>query len=412
MGLALCCLLAAGGCRKEAGQVTVTAEEREALLGEKGYKSMSEYVEPGVISHGVSFYGLVESGFDNKLLTLNNRGEFSYLNLEIPEQPRLEVISPGFPGVGGQLISDAENRVAWIVRGRGIYFIDLDSLKTGHMIAGNRGRVIQVLLTDKERLLFAVTVFPGAELLGYCVYELSTGTDHGLIVTPRVTIYNSLGNDMLLRERQVKKDEHLNGWYLSDTFWTKERNNPGVTYPAAEPLTQFLTGHNVHAVNEIDGKLLHQGKRLLFAWSYIDRWDSTQMVIVRWDENLEEVKIFPLVQDTLRFFYQGPMHISGDGNWMKGSRIHRRTEPRIEELVVYHLQDYYPQGISGPVSLGYTNKDPGAFFNHRSLGPCYIEQPLSREGVLLLYRLNDAVEIIRGQALGAVSDLSSGDQKD
>jgi hypothetical protein len=81
------------------------------------------------------------------------------------------------------------------------------------------------------------------------------------------------------------------------------------------------------------------------------------MVIVRWDENLDEVKIFPLVQDTPRFFYQGPMHISGDGNWMKGSRRHRRTEPRIEELVVFHLQDYYPQGISMPVSLGCTNRE-------------------------------------------------------
>jgi hypothetical protein len=161
----------------------------------------------------------------------------------------------------------------------------------------------------------------------------------------------------------------------------------------------------VHAVNEIDEKLLHQGKRLLFAWSYIDRMGPTQRVIARWDENLDNVSINPLLlqmRDTKTVLYEGPYHISGNGNWLKGKRFYPQTQPNFEELVVYHLQDYYPQGMSMPVSLGYTNNDPGAFFNHGTLGPCYIEQPLARDGILLIYKLNDAVEILKRQALSVL----------
>jgi hypothetical protein len=407
--LALCCVLLAGGCEEEPRQIP--AGEISSLLAEKGYGIMAEeYVEPMVIPHGLSFYGLAESGFDDKLLTLNSKGEFSYINIENPERPELEVLSPGFPGVGGQLISDAENRVAWVVRGRGVYFIDLDSLKTGHMIAGNYGRVIQVLLADKEQLLFNAVVFSGEIMIVYA-YELSTGTDHGEVDAVEITRFNTLGRNQLLMDTVVGDIPKYTGWYLVDGFLSEFARNPGATLPGGDPLTKALTEHNVHAVNEIDEKLLHQRKRLLFAWSYIDRMGPIQPVLASWDENLDNVRIEPLIlqmQNTQRFSYREPTHISGDGNWMKSRRIHKQTQPRIEELVVYHLQDYYPQGMSMPVSLGYTNNDPGSFMNHSRLGPCYIEQPLSRDGILLLYQLNDAVEILRRQALGAVSDLSQG----
>jgi hypothetical protein len=250
--------------------------------------------------------------------------------------------------------------------------------------------------------LFAVTVFPGAEALGYYVYELSTGTDHGLIGWTRMSMFNSLGGDRVIREDNHKTDPHINGWYITDTFWTKERNAPGDSYPRNEPLTKILTDNHIHAINRIDAKLLHQGKRLLFAWSYISQPGPIQRVVVRWNENLDEVRIEPLVlqmRETETFFYQGPTHISGDGNWMKSIRVHQQTRPRMDELVAYHLQDYYPQGMSMPVSLGYTNEDPGAFLNHRTLGPCYIEQSLTREGILFIYRLDDALDIMKKQAL-------------
>jgi hypothetical protein len=50
-----------------------------------------------------------------------------------------------------------------------------------------------------------------------------------------------------------------------------------------------------------------------------------------------------------------------------------------------------------PVSLGYTNQDPGAFMNHSTLGPCYVEQNTNRDGILFIFKLNDAVEILRRQ---------------
>src|SRR5574344_326887 len=108
----------------------ISLEEQEILLAEKGYGMMNEYVEPKIVAHTLSFFGLAETGYDNNVLTLNSKAEFSYIDLSNPDHPRLEVITPGFPGVGGVLGADAEHHVAWVVRGRGVYFIDLESKKT------------------------------------------------------------------------------------------------------------------------------------------------------------------------------------------------------------------------------------------------------------------------------------------
>jgi hypothetical protein len=112
------------------------------------------------------------------------------------------------------------------------------------------------------------------------------------------------------------------------------------------------------------------------------------------------------MQDTETKIYDGQDGISADGNWLKGLRKTLLMNSWMKERVVFHLQDYYPQGISTAVSLGYTNRDPGAFMNHPRLGPCYVEQNTNREGILFIFKLNDAVEILKRKALGAVSDLS------
>jgi hypothetical protein len=327
--------------------------------------------------------------------------------LEIPDQPRLEVISPGFPGVGGELGSDSENRVGWIVRGRGVYFIDLDTKKTGHMVAGNYGRVDQVLLTDKERLLFAVVTYSGEASILYA-YELSTNAEQRVGVSDIAT-YNSLGNNVVFSELSSNKEmPQYNGWYLTDTFLTNIKAGQGSIVAGSDPITKALTDNHVHAVNG-SNKLLHQRKRLLYGWSYIDRLAGIQPVLVRWSEDLQNITISPILQmqKTETISYSGGVSvISGDGNWLRELRLIWVNNSQMKERMMFHLQDYYPGGISMPVSLGYTNRDPGAFMNHTRLGPCYVEQNTNREGILFIFMLNEAVEIIRRKALGAVSDLS------
>jgi hypothetical protein len=156
---------------------------------------------------------------------------------------------------------------------------------------------------------------------------------------------------------------------------------------------------------------LHQGKRLLIAWSYISRLGDIQTVLVRWNEDMQDFDINRTVlqmQDTKTQIYDGPDGISGDGNWLHGIRKKTISGVQMDERVVFHLQDYYPQGISMPVSLGYTNQDPGAFMNHSKLGPCYVEQNTNRNGILFIFKLNDAVDIIKRQALEATSGLTEG----
>jgi hypothetical protein len=379
-------------------------KEKEFLLLEKGWGIMGKYIQPEIIEYSQDCFELAESGFDNKLLTLNAKNEFCYIDFTNPKSPRMEIITPGFPGVVGQLGSDAENRVAWVVRGRGVYMIDLDTKKTGHMIAGNSGRVTQVVMTNKENLLFSVITFSGEANLLYA-YELGNGTDHGEIGALVIAYYYALGQGRLLIDESNAKTQKYKGWYITDSFFTKEKANPGKVYPGTEPLTEVLMKKQVKGVVFENIKHLHQGKRLLYSYSYSIKDAPPQPVLVRWDEAMEEVQVNLLTFQQMRtetVTYSGPYHISGDGNWMKATRKQWSLDPPMEELVVYHLQDHYPQGMSMPISLGFTNKDPGAFLDHTTLGPLYVEKSSARPGVWFLFKLNDGLQILREEALSIV----------
>ncbi len=390
-----------GSCVKPAwGQNSLSDAEKRVLIDQKGRNITEKHIEPEILQFKGQFYGLVESGYENKLVTMNNKNEFCYFDLTVPEHPQLKVITPGFPGVNGSLGSDAENRVVWLVRGRGVYMVDLDSGKTGHMIAGNYGRVIQVLMTEKERLLFLAVTYSGAEAVLLYVYELANSIDHGEIGVLRLGTHNTLGHDIIIWEQSVPTNPKLTGWFMSDTMFIemKKKDENVTIYPGGDSLTKELMKNNVHSVNELGDKLLHQKKRLLYAWSYVSRSGPIQPVLVHWSENLQEIEIKALLlqqKDSDAYFNEGPYHLSGDGNWMKGYKIQRKTNPSMYELTVWHLQDHYPQGMSMGISLGYTNKDPGAFMNHSKLGPCYVEKSTSRDGILFLFKLNDGLQILK-----------------
>ena len=394
------------GQRDEKTGTTAAESHSENTAEEK-----LDYVKPYVIQHNLAFNGafngLVETGFDNKLLTLNSKNEFCYLNLEIPDKPRLEVITPDFPakdGWGGELGSDAENHVAWCVRGRGVYFIDLESKKTGEVHLGLYGDVKQVLLTDKERLLFLFIVFSVETSIQFA-YELSTGTDYGEVGSAPPATYNTIGKNRILIEVNDKKDIQYSGWYLTDSFLTNIKEGKGTVFPGGDPLTKALTDNNVHAINKMN-KLLDQRKRLLFAWSYVVRTETTK-VLVRWSEDLKDVHILPIpfMYNKNRIFYEEPSNISADGNWFQGLRSEVTGGFRKVERIVCHLQDYYPGGISLPVSLGYTKQEPedshlSAFMNHSKLGPCFVED--IGGGKILIFMLNDAIEILKRQEAGKI----------
>jgi len=380
----------------------ISLEEQELLFAEKGYGMLNEYVEPKIVAHTLSFFGLAETGYDNKVLTLNSKGEFSYIDLSNPDHPRLEVITPGFPGVVGVLGADAEHHVAWVVRGRGVYFIDLESKKTGHMIAGNDGKVTQVLLADKDRLLFSVVVFSVEASILY-TYELSINKDYGRTGLTANSVYINLNSDTLLFEKNQQKSPKYTGWYLTNTFFTNfNAVEPGSILPGSHPLTKALMKNNAHAVNEIGDKMVHQGKCLMFVQFKPVKDSASQYSLVQWSDDLQDIQFNPLVLQfprPTRQAYYGPIYISADGNWVKFIRYHPETQPKMEELVVYHIQDIYPQGISMPVSLGYTNTDPGAFMTHSEFGPCYVEQSTMRGGIMFIFKLNDAIDILKKQAL-------------
>jgi len=282
------------------------------------------------------------------------------------------------------------------------------------MIAGNYGQLDRVLMTDKERLLFLAITFSGEANLLYA-YELSSGKDYGQIMVARLSNFHALGSNKLMWNQTHPKNPALSGWYLTDSLFEeiKERKategDSAGLYPGEVPLTKALTDKKVEGVADMFQKQLHQGKRLLYAYTTIPGTHITQRVMVNWSEDLQEVDIEPLLLQKLNtdvMFNEGPSHISGDGNWMTGIRSYLGERGGWsgygvvkDELVVYHLQDHYPQGMNMPISLGYTDKGAGAFLNHTTLGPLYIEKPYT--DTLFIYKLNDGLEILKEQEINA-----------
>jgi hypothetical protein len=72
----------------------------------------------------------------------------------------------------------------------------------------------------------------------------------------------------------------------------------------------------------------------------------------------------------------------------------------VPEILVYQLSDIYPQGVSMPIYCGLTKDGTdGAFFNHKKLGPCFVELDIDNPKKLFVYVLNDGLKILAKQAV-------------
>jgi len=116
---------------------------------------------------------------------------------------------------------------------------------------------------------------------------------------------------------------------------------------------------------------------------------------VHWNKAYTEVSVEPFTiqipPDCVLSEYRT---FSPDGSWLK-STVSPINDTDKNEIVFFNVNDNYPQGLSLPILGKETGlHTSGAFVNHSTLGELYVELDEKYPGVLLVYRLNEGLEML------------------
>ncbi|MCP4134986.1 MAG: hypothetical protein GY754_28690 [bacterium] len=299
--------------------------------------------------------------------------------------------------MGQEFFSDSENNLMWMKRGRGFYALDVESKKSGHTVASGDGDqwIHNAFVADPEKKIFFIELAsPPPDPKTYLLYDLLTDTD--VFTSPEYDgVMFPLSSSLLLYcEFYEKFGKSMLKWQVVDTHFNKQKDNK---------LTKRLTKMQIYVWAH--SKTFHFNKRMMFGTGKnpLDKY-SLIYYTIRWDEKLEDIKIEPIILQ-LPKKEKGRLGadfvLSHDGNWVK--TVLKPHEEGIipDTLIFYHASGIYPQGLSMPITGGYTNRDnPGAFMDHEEWGPCYVEMDPDVPGKLFIYKLNQGMDILRDAVVG------------
>ena len=169
----------------------------------------------------------------------------------------------------------------------------------------------------------------------------------------------------------------------------------------ANKLTKALTKYQMEFYSK--SKTFHLGKRIMIGTNWIEK--KLFYYTITWDEEIEDVKIEPFtIQKPKNTFLDDRFRFSANGNWVKSTVEYRNALVPGPELIIYHVQDHYPQNLSPPIYCGYTNEGSGGgFMMHDQWGPCYVEHTFSKPDILMVYKLKAGLEILKNQAMGMMN---------
>ncbi len=410
-----------GQCRSASNY----AEINNKILETKGFNdSKRKRLKPMILHMSEPVYCLQALSKKNCLATLDRNGRFAYLVIDENGTAAIKTIGKGFPEKGGMVFhSDDEHNVLWMIQGGRVSFLDLTTKKTGQCIPNaNAGldSIGVVFLADPEKKIFLIEVQgffcltdienrKQKDFLHYVLYDLNQ--DKIVFTSPKYSafIYPFINNTILFQGDKYndKLNSSKRDWQLKDLF-----GNPLKSNNLIEGLNKHQVSHSHHS------KEFHLGKRMALGhnWGPRDSSGNRELMYwsVRWDEKLEDVDIAPLytqMPDKDYILNIGDCTFSWDGSWVK-SEGHRKNLPFICdmrcELVFYHVDSKYPQGLSLPLYCGFTRCDGiGAFLNHDTWGPCYVEVQSDFSDlqgtyddfskVLFVYKLNEGLEILERQ---------------
>ena len=374
--------------------VKVTEEEKQQIFNEKGFNEMKkERLKPELYKHKYNIIDIVDINIPNTMAGLNGKGEFIFIRFDDEGEISVTPIVKGFPGTGGQLYSDNENNIIWIIRGRGLYVLDIPTKLHAHVILGLYGKVITTIVINAEKkIMGATTLSAGAEGFGYHIIDIKK-QESTLASGLKNTIY-PFYDDYILFPRKLKneKSEKIK-WVLFHYDIANER------IVKHNKLTEELTKYQMRFY--WNSKVYHLKKRIMLGTNWIGKvGENLVYYTIRWDEEIEKVNIEPLtIQKPENTSLSTDFMFSPDGNWVKSTIKYPNSLIKESELIIYHVSSIYPQHLSVPVYCGYTKLGSRGFMTHDKWGPCYVEHNWNNPDILMVYKLSGALDILKNQML-------------
>jgi hypothetical protein len=368
----------------------------EKLLEERGFNdTMIKRLKPEIITIKESVYTILGINKKNSFVAVSPGGIFELATLDENGNVNIETIVSNYPPHSGTSYwSDNEHNMVWQIRGRGIYFLDIESKKTGYCLPSGDGNdtVDQIILVDPGKKLFLIEVlkpYAGADpSMYYVIFDFMSNKPVFKSPLIKADFFN-LGNGRFLYLEE-KGLPAVQTWYITDLYMKEKIENK---------LTKELTKLKIDVWHLT--KCLQPDKRIMLGRVYANK--NYIFFSIRWDSEFENVDIEPIVLQKpggRDIDYQ--FEFSADGNWVKSLDIENEQLP--PELIIYNVNSIYPQWLSMPIMCGYTREaNTGAFLNHDKLGPLYIMLDADQHKKLFVFRLNDGLKILAEQARDAVT---------
>ncbi|MBN2738775.1 MAG: hypothetical protein JXR70_17465 [Spirochaetales bacterium] len=336
--------------------------------------------------------GLASLGIENTIATLDENGKYALLEFDDKTIAGVSTLQSGWPANPiSTVCSGVETNYIWGIRNRGFYGINPQTLKTSHIISSY----------DPNGMIR--NAFPMGYEKQYFVLEVA-----GPYPSPSYAILCDLNTDSILSESReyygyilpFEKDQFLLceftdkkklKWQHLDNTFNKIKSNKLINkmnalqinvWPSAR--AYHLEKRRIFGVSSLLGKLVYYS--------------------IHWDDQMEEIKVEPLVLQLPKKANLSDRFIfSPCGQWLKTTISWQNSLLDFPELVIYKVNDIFPQGLSPPIYCGYTKKmSSGAFMQHDSWGPCYVEQDFDNKK-LFVYKLNEGMQILASEAAGRLS---------
>jgi hypothetical protein len=373
---------------------TVSQDEANLIYKAKGLDNMNKSLKPLILKSNKSFHGLYDLSTNNTLATLNDRGEFSTIEIDDSGDVKVVTVSPGFPGRTSERVNtDPEHSFMWLARVRGLWILDMTTKERREVDpSGNTAAEITgACLIDPIKKIFLINLFINAFEIKDCmvVHYLYDFEKDKIINTtePQDNLASKFGNGNLLVHDKITRESKKYIWYLSDGYFKKRIENK---------LTDELTKMDLDIWGQT--RTINLKKKLLLGTA--DIADKLCYFSVRWDDKFEEVKVEPIIaQLPDGKMISSAFQFSNDGNWVKTFQMESEGLIDAPRLIIYHVNEMYPQCLSLPIMCGYTRSDnSGAFMMHSVWGPCYVEQDNNFADKLFVYKLNDGLALLAEQA--------------
>jgi hypothetical protein len=333
------------------------------------------------ISDPYSIIKFAEINLPDTVAALNENGEFILIQFLANNQIKKTTVIPGYPGMIGDIYSDPEKLILWLVDDDKIFFLNIKSKSTGKIIIprdqiNNFIGISSVFVKDQIGALYGV------------VFNYNEDGDifSGLI------IFDSVENKIIYHIWPIKgylipfyndqflfcvQDQQFIKWSIKDSNLKKEYKNNLVNELSNNYMiipdysNKYISNKNLIVLNNI-------GKYYILNWS--EKIDTI---------NSFEIKPF-ISKDIYIDIYNSKL--SRDGNWLKlafqdsYSNFYSDEDDSVK-IAFYDLNKIRNGRFDDFIIDGISSKtNSGAFMKHKEWNNCYVEKNNKFPDKILVYK--------------------------